>query len=454
MIKFVIQKPLFAKSLASALLIWFAADNRLLATQEGSEPIADDNVVTTHEYPSSLEELKGQIFRLQAEIAVLRQQLGPDHPRMKLSETRLQVFEQLYDEHQKHAAVQAEAQEAEQLPRVFPLQYISATNAERVIRELYPAEQYSLASDERTNTLILRANDEFREIVETLITRLEETTATTEKRSTADLLFVPESKPAAAESVAQMKQQASDLDLNAQKFAADMKDHLQSGKGTAEEIEKLKQQLRDAVTQSFDTRQQLKRAELQLMEARLKQLKASIELREQLASKLIDRRVEELLGGTALSFDRFPSSYAVETYILDDQTDLTSLLSGPQIPTTKFDETLQKLVQVGKCTKIAGSSLISTTTDQQKLVIPFTSNPDEATLTISMTCRDVTDNHSVTMLADYNKSRSTSTIRLPLSGNAAYVVVPSGPGGHSFCIAVVSRTEGQSPMQSEASQSH
>jgi len=296
MIKFAMLKPLFAKSLASALLLWFATDNRFLAAQEGPEPVADDNVATSPEYPSSLEELRGQIFRLQTEIAVLRQQLGPDHPKMKQAEARLQVFAQLYDEHQKHAANQPKEKKAEQLPIVLPLKYLSASNAERVIRELYPVEQYSLAADERTNTLILRANDEFREIVESLITVLDETAATTEKRGIADLLFVPDSKPVAAESVAQMKQQASDLDLNAQKFAADMKNHLQSGKGTAEEIEQLKQQLRDAVTQSFDTRQQLKRTELQLMEARLKQLQRSIELREQLRSKMIDRRVEELLG--------------------------------------------------------------------------------------------------------------------------------------------------------------
>ncbi len=296
MIKFTMLKPLFAKSLASVLLLWFATDNRFLAAQEGPEPVADENVATSPEYPSSLEELKGQIFRLQTEIAVLRQQLGPDHPKMKQAETRLQVFEQLYDEHQRRAAAQAKAMETEHSPIVLTLKYVSASNAERVIRDLYPVEQYSLAADERTNTLILRANDEFREIVETLITRLEETAATNYKPGTADLLFVPESKPVAAESVAQMKQQASDLDLNAQRFAADMKNHLQSGKGTADEVEKLKQQLRDAVTQSFDARQQLKRTELQLMEARLKQLQLSIELREQLRSKMIDRRVEELLN--------------------------------------------------------------------------------------------------------------------------------------------------------------
>lgn len=215
---------------------------------------------------------------------------------MKQAETRLQVFEQLHDEHQRHAASQANEKKAEQLPIVLPLKYLTASNAERVIRELYPVEQYSLAADERTNTLILRANDEFREIVESLITVLDETAATTEKRGKADLLFVPDSKPITTESAAQLKQQASDLDLNAQKFAADMKNHLQAGKSTAEEIEELKQQLRDAVTQSFDTRQQLKRTELQLMEARLKQLQLSIELREQLRSKMIDRRVEELLN--------------------------------------------------------------------------------------------------------------------------------------------------------------
>ncbi|MFO0976128.1 MAG: secretin N-terminal domain-containing protein [Planctomycetaceae bacterium] len=296
MTKFTMLKPLFTTPLATVLLLCFAAENRLFAVQEAADPAAE-NPATSPEYPSNIEELKGQIFRLHTEIAVLRQQLGPDHPKMKQAETRLQVFEELYDEHQKHAAAQAQAQESDQLLSVLTLQRISATNAERVIRELYPTEQYSLAADERTNTLIIRANGEFRELVAALIGKLDETAVATDRPEPAkSTLSKTESKPATAESVAQMKQQASDLDLNAQKFASDVKSHLQSGKGTAEEIETLKRQLRDAVTQSFDARQQLKRTELQLMEARLQQLQLSIELREQLRSKMIDRRVEELLG--------------------------------------------------------------------------------------------------------------------------------------------------------------
>lgn len=39
MIKFAMLKPLFTKSLASALLLWFATNNRLLATQEGPKAL-------------------------------------------------------------------------------------------------------------------------------------------------------------------------------------------------------------------------------------------------------------------------------------------------------------------------------------------------------------------------------------------------------------------------------
>lgn len=248
-------------------------------------------------FPSNPDELKADMFRLQTEIAVMQQELGPDHPKMKQAQSRLRVFADLYRDHEVRNQELAAAQEEQQPTIVLTLRSISARNAERIIHDLYSDEKYSLAADEQTNTMILRSRPEFAQIVEALITRLEEAAPATAKTEQNNLRQLPEANTTSTESVAQLKQQASDLDLNAQKFALDVKNEIQSGKSTDKEAEKLKQQLRDAVTASFAVRQQLKRAELQLMEARLKQLQASIELREQLAEKMIDRRVEELLNG-------------------------------------------------------------------------------------------------------------------------------------------------------------
>lgn len=303
-------KTLTFKAMLMSAVLSIAADGRTVVAQEAQEGTerAADNSQPSHEYPSNLEELKGQIFKLQAELAVMAQELGPDHPKMKQAQTRLAVFGKLYQEYEASRSDEAKVLDARQSTRVLTLRHIAADNIERMIRELYPVEKCSIVADTKTNTLILRAEPEFAEIVQALIERLEDTAAA---KATSEPNADPfgqsngvgsseskeETKPATAASVTQMRQEISDLDQHVQRFANDVRNHVESGKGNAEELEKLKGQLRDAVAQSFEARQQLKRTELELMEARLKQLQASIELREQLASKLIDRRVEELLNG-------------------------------------------------------------------------------------------------------------------------------------------------------------
>ncbi len=406
---------------------------------ESMPPVTDGDRLS---FPSNPDELKADIFRLQTEIAVLRQQLGPDHPKMKQAEIRLQVFEELYDEHQKHAAAQAQAQESDQLLSVLTLQHISATNAERVIRELYPTEQYSLAADERTNTLIIRANGEFRELVAALIGKLDETAAATDRSEPAtSTVSKPEPKPATAESVAQLKQQASDLDQNVQKFASDVKSHLQSGKSTAEEIETLKRQLRDAVTQNFDVRQQLKRAELQLMEARLKQLKLSIELREQLATKMIDRRVEELLPDDASTLLQPPTSFNVECYSFDAgfEAELKSLFSTCHGSAKLLDLFMEALVREGKCLKVAGGTFVCSTSDEQRLALADSGYLGSQPLILSMRCGEVLGNRCVTVHVDDNSSHQKFTFRLPLFGTFANGFSSVASGGRKWCFVVVSR---------------
>lgn len=59
--------------------------------------------------------------------------------------------------------------------------------------------------------------------------------------------------------------------------------------------EKLRSQLRDAVSQAFETRQKLQRAELAEFAKRLQGIQQSIEMREKISQQIIDRRVQELL---------------------------------------------------------------------------------------------------------------------------------------------------------------
>jgi hypothetical protein len=64
---------------------------------------------------------------------------------------------------------------------------------------------------------------------------------------------------------------------------------------SAELDEKRKAELRHVVRKTFLARQELQRAELAEFAARLKRIQQTIEMRDKIADKIIDRRVEELL---------------------------------------------------------------------------------------------------------------------------------------------------------------
>lgn len=67
-------------------------------------------------------------------------------------------------------------------------------------------------------------------------------------------------------------------------------------KEPTEDDGKRKAELRKVVRKTFLARQELQRAELAEFAARLKRIQQSIEMRDKIADKIIDRRVEELLA--------------------------------------------------------------------------------------------------------------------------------------------------------------
>lgn len=93
------------------------------------------------------------------------------------------------------------------------------------------------------------------------------------------------------QSVAELRQKYEDLELQARSLSEQLRVSLpDAAKG-----EKLKVQLRDIVRQSFDTRQELHRAELAEFDQRLRGIQQSIEAREKIRQRIIDRRIEELV---------------------------------------------------------------------------------------------------------------------------------------------------------------
>lgn len=82
-----------------------------------------------------------------------------------------------------------------------------------------------------------------------------------------------------------------DLDRESHNIAEKLKRSLKD----PGEAEKMRTLLRDVVQKSFTTRQVLRRDELEAFTIRLRDLKQSVELRDRIADRIIDRRIEELL---------------------------------------------------------------------------------------------------------------------------------------------------------------
>jgi uncharacterized protein (TIGR03067 family) len=197
--------------------------------------------------------------------------------------------------------------------RVFALEYLKADSAERLITQLSLPDLVSLVVDLRTNSLIAHGTEQSLAEIEALLARLD--TNDDERPSVLNRYADPNpkldlhgfppvtSRPVETEraggsrqGIVTLQQRFNELEAKAMQIALRLRamksgpDRLQKAK------DELSEELRDTVRQSFEVRQQLQRAELDAFEHRMQQIERSIALRDRIADKIIDRRVEDLLN--------------------------------------------------------------------------------------------------------------------------------------------------------------
>lgn len=201
--------------------------------------------------------------------------------------------------------------------RVFALKNACAADAGRIIEQLYK-KSLSVAVDERTNSLIVRTNNEIAAEVQALLNKLDDTSGTTNSTDPAagpapatldvnsgslkGLKYrgVPSSDPnvfsfylgTTGQTASELQQQYDALERQAQSLSEQLRKPLRDPAAG----EKLKSQLRATVSKAFETRQKLQRAELAEFAKRLQGIQQSIEIREKIRQKVIDHRVQELLN--------------------------------------------------------------------------------------------------------------------------------------------------------------
>lgn len=192
--------------------------------------------------------------------------------------------------------------------RKFTFKHAKVADVLKILRELAGSTNendnvFGFAVDERTNSVIWKVKDEWesRHWEETLLTLDGESSAS--KIQSAPSPYAPPASVSAqptqtfafsidfarGESLESLKQRYNELEQQAHQLADKLK---QSKSPSESELGVLKA----AVRKSFEARQALQRAELADLAQRMKSMQQSIDMRDKLADKVVQRRVEDLLN--------------------------------------------------------------------------------------------------------------------------------------------------------------
>jgi hypothetical protein len=192
----------------------------------------------------------------------------------------------------------------EMLTTVHRLRNTPATEARRMIKQLFgqddsflTVEERSnsiLTVDERTNSLIVRAPKNVLELILPILTRLDEEPAA-ESKSPAS---TRERKRGAdkGSSLDNLKRRCIAREEAAQALGARIRAMQPAAPSNQAQIDKITADLQQAVAEAFAARQQLHEAELGQLQQRIAGIQQSLKTRERLSQEIIDRRVKDLLN--------------------------------------------------------------------------------------------------------------------------------------------------------------
>ncbi len=181
----------------------------------------------------------------------------------------------------------------DELLKTYLLQNCEARNSAIIIEQMFD-NRVTVAADERTNSLIVRTQEALHQQIESLLIQLDEVPDRAPQATGA----IGSSSPDASEStvlLADFRHRLANLEQPVVQLAEKVraaeatlgKDHPDAVKQRAE--------LRALVQKTFAERQEIQRAELAEFTRRLQHMQRSIETREKIADKIVDRRVEVLL---------------------------------------------------------------------------------------------------------------------------------------------------------------
>ena len=216
----------------------------------------------------------------------------------------------------------------------YALKHISAAEAQRIIVELFGDDGTTISANQQGNVLLARGVPTRLAEVEAILLRLEDQSidvATHENpipKATISGTFpsLAEPKPISKEpavSIAEHRRRMIDLEKPVVQLAEKVraaetslgKDHPDAVRQRAE--------LRILVQNTFAERQEIQRAELAEFTRRLERMRRSIETRERIAERIVDRRVEELLSAPAEQTPNSTNSFRRGNTSTNERKDLS-----------------------------------------------------------------------------------------------------------------------------------
>lgn len=173
--------------------------------------------------------------------------------------------------------------QAQEETRVFTLKNMSAEDAVQLYRALFNTEA-RVSGDMRTNSLVFRGTEAELADFEDLILKLDAESQLPKADTAKKLQFETKSD---GKSIDRLRAEYQAFERFCPEYVKRRKD-----KGDAAQF---KQGLQELVEQTFDARQALQRAEAEEQARRLDKIRQTIETREGLKAKLVQRRIDELM---------------------------------------------------------------------------------------------------------------------------------------------------------------
>jgi hypothetical protein len=189
--------------------------------------------------------------------------------------------------------------------RIFTLRHIRAQDAERIVGQILADRLHSIAADERTNSLVVRAEPEAQDVIQALLVRLDEPSADPQQGANreSDLRQWPAGNP----SLPALSKEYEAKEVRAAELAKQLREQQSRQPADKAQLDWLKTDLRRAVAESFAARQQLHQAELAALQQRVQQIGQTIQSRGRIQDQIIDRRVEDLLK-PELQWEKAPAA--------------------------------------------------------------------------------------------------------------------------------------------------